>query len=82
MMTPTIHLNGTSAKELAEQFANAYSALGEAIRAVNQAAPNGRDYYPQGQSAINEAMAEHRTRIETLNRLRQDMLTLAEATDR
>jgi hypothetical protein len=79
MMIPTVHLNGTSAKELAAQYEAAYSAVGEAMRVVAAAAPNGRDYYVQSPTAIGEAMAEHEARLRALQRIRTDMMTLFDA---
>lgn len=68
---PTIHLNGTSADDLLEQQCNAASAIREAITAVANAGPNGRDYYPQGPQAFTLATEQHRARLQKL----QDVLT-------
>jgi hypothetical protein len=55
---PRIHLNGTSAKELLQQAQNAGSALRRAYEVCSNAAPNGRDYYPQA-GALAAAQSEH-----------------------
>lgn len=68
---PTIHLNGTSADDLLEQQCNAASAIREAITAVANAGPNGRDYYPQGPQVLAVAMQQHCARLQKL----QDVLT-------
>ena len=43
---PCVHLNGTGGRGLREQAKEAYSALGDATKAMQQALPHGRDYYP------------------------------------
>lgn len=77
--TPTIHLNGTSRAELMEQFQNAHNALYQAMRALEDCAPNGRDYYPQGDSALSVAVAEHVARILAVKSVDADICALIEA---
>lgn len=45
----------TSADSLIEQLLDADAAIGEAVRALGEAAPNPRDYYPQGPDAYTVA---------------------------
>ena len=52
---PSVHLNGTGAKGLSDQLRAAYSALGTAAEAMQQALPHGRDYYPQDAGTPNGA---------------------------
>lgn len=59
---PTIHLNGTSPKELLELYRNAYRAVNAADAALDAAGPNGRDYYPHGPGVISQAIDEHYAR--------------------
>ena len=66
MTTPTIHLNGTSGESLAAGYAAAWDACQAAFDALKQAAPNGRDYYPQGERAFEAATAEHRARLQRI----------------
>lgn len=54
-MTPTIHMNGTSASDLIDQQLAVVKAARELRRALARAAPNGRDFYPQGDDALREA---------------------------
>ena len=63
MIKPTIHLNGTSADDLFEQYGEIATTLRTAISALEANQPNGRDYYPQGMGAIQIATEEHRQRI-------------------
>ena len=64
MLKPTIHLNGTSSQELSRQLEKVYVACNDLIDALSNARPHGRDYYPQGDSALNEATKEHEARID------------------
>lgn len=79
MITPTVHLNGTSADELMKQFRDAFDALHKATCLLQQAAPHGRDYYPQGQDTIYQAQKEHRARIDKLIDVKNELLLLAGA---
>ena len=76
MITPTIHMNGTSGRDLAEGYANAYRAVDAAIEAVAKAGPNGRDYYPQGPEAMTQAVEEHRARLESLRQIHRELQEL------
>lgn len=81
MTKPTIHMNGTSAEELRDIYVEAYRAVNEAIEKVSAASPNGRDYYPQSATAINDAISEHRERLTKLQAVSEDMLALATHAD-
>jgi len=70
---PTIHLNGSSAEGLAEGYRGAYSAVGDAIRAVQATAPNARDYYTQGPGAVSKADKEHRARLQRLSDVQKEL---------
>jgi hypothetical protein len=48
MIYPTIHPNGTTKERLLETIEGASLALKIAEEKLEQTAPNGRDYYPQG----------------------------------
>jgi hypothetical protein len=63
MRLPTIHLNGTSKSELERRIESAAQALDNAIELLAEAAPNARDYYPQGDGAFSEAQREHNDRM-------------------
>lgn len=81
MMTPTVHLNGTSKDELVRQLLCAATALGEAQQALREAAPNARDYYPQGPDAFAQAQREHVKRCHTLLEVEQELMRLYDAID-
>jgi hypothetical protein len=78
MMLPTIHLNGSGPKSLLEQNRAAWNALRQAVEALDLAAPNGRDYYPQGNHAIGEAMREHTERVKPLLKAMRDLEAINE----
>jgi hypothetical protein len=55
---PTIHLNGTGAKSLADEYHAVYRAIGRASDALQAATCNARDFYPQGDAAWQQARDE------------------------
>jgi hypothetical protein len=76
LVRPTVHMNGTSRQALHQAYFNAYEALDAAGQALMQAAPHGRDYYPQGPDAINAAGAQHRARIAAIASVRLEIEAL------
>lgn len=78
MIYPMIHLNGTSAEELASKFDEARLALDAAYRAVLAAAPNARDYYPMGNDTLRQANAEWTARLERIESVTQELSLLSE----
>ncbi len=77
---PTIHMNGTSRAELVDgQLMPAIDALHAAIAALERACPNGRDYYPQGRDATQEALRQHANRLHHLTAVRAELVEIAEA---
>ena len=78
MRAPTIHLNGTSAETLLDQYQTAASALRQAAETLIDAHPNARDYYPQGADAFREALLEHSERLVLIRRVMNDLDLLAE----
>jgi hypothetical protein len=76
---PTIHINGTDRASLVEQYDDAYSAITEAIAALNRAAPNGRDYYVRGPGAYSAAQLDHTARLAKLEEVRKELEAIREA---
>lgn len=72
-MSPLVHLNGSSPERLAEGYDHAARALSAAIEALEDAAPNARDYYPKGESAFAEARREHSARVASLRAVRSEI---------
>ena len=77
MMVPTVHLNGTSKSELRDQLSGVTQALDSTLQALMRAAPNGRDYYPQGPDALDAALAEHKGRVQMLRALMNEVVEIA-----
>jgi hypothetical protein len=59
---------------------DALIAVQDAICAVRKTAPHGRDYYPQGEGAIIQAMQEHSKWMQDLEAMRLVLEDLACAT--
>lgn len=66
MMIPTVHRDGTPKDELLRQLQEARDALNEAVRLTRLACPHVRDFAPQGEHALGEALRERRERIDKL----------------
>lgn len=78
MRKPTIHRNGTSKPALYEQLLAASAAVRAAIWALAEAAPNARDYYPQGPDAYPQASAQHSARVQKMVDVREELYSLLE----
>lgn len=80
---PTIHLNGTNGADLKEGWERTYSAIGEAKRALQETAPNMRDFYVQkdGNANFEKARNEHFERLQKLESVRQELVALCEGVD-
>lgn len=78
VMIPSVHMNGTSRKELIQIHMAAMLAITDAITKAQRSVPNGRDFYPQSSDAINLAMAEHWERINKLKAVGEDFEKILE----
>jgi hypothetical protein len=78
---PTVHLNGTSADDLIEGLVKARHALNEAMKALMDAAPNGRDYYVQTPSTFSVAQDQHDKRVRAVVAICDDLGEIAQAID-
>lgn len=72
LITPIVHLNGTSADSLLEQREQVYCKLGEVLDALKQMAPNGRDYYPEP-GRLEKAEVQHRRRMLAVQELHDEI---------
>jgi hypothetical protein len=79
MIVPMLHSNGTSGDALLNQMMAARVAMLEAISVVTETAPNGRDYYTQGDKALSAATEEHKSRISRLYSVTDELEAIAEA---
>ena len=66
---PTVHMNGTSAERLIEDYQAAASVVETAFNALCAAAPNARDYYVEGPEAFGQAQREHEARAAALRKV-------------
>jgi hypothetical protein len=73
---PIVHPHGTSREELRRRLQRADDALLAAYGAVEATAPDGRDYFPQGDAAIAEAIKEHRNRLRRISDVRDEIITI------
>ncbi len=73
MLTPTIHLGGTSEKTLIEQNRAVRVALGTAMDLMREARPHGRDFYTQHPEAITLANNDHLARMSKLQSVLDDL---------
>lgn len=56
-----------------EQLEEVSVALDVALNAMGRASPNGRDYYPYGNSAISEAVKQHRERYSRIAEVQDEI---------
>jgi hypothetical protein len=76
---PTVHLNGTSRKELVEQLAEGWRKTSEAMTALQNGAPHARDYYIQtNPDAYNIARAQHSDRLRRLQSIKDELNQILE----
>jgi len=68
---PTVHLNGSGAKNLNEQYRGALEALREARRAIP--VPHGRDYYLQEKGAFERARAQFEGQLRKLEAVEEEL---------
>lgn len=78
MIHPTVHGNGTSRESLQEQYEVARSSVYKALRVVEAAGPNARDYYVQGDDAYRTAEREHLARVKRLREVHEELTELLE----
>ena len=75
---PTVHIGGTSQDALIDQLTDTISAIDAVQRTLRVAAPNERDYYPQGPAAFKQASRDHQARVECLEAVQAELQELAE----
>jgi len=76
VIVPLVHLNGSGAANLTEQYETAMAATRAALAAVEACAPNARDYYPLKEGAFEQARREHRERLVALHAIVEDLSTI------
>lgn len=73
---PTIHLGGTSARALFDQYLTAAEAVRAALEALPQAAPHMRDYIGRDDD-FRAAEAAHAVRRVLLKQVKSELFALA-----
>lgn len=73
--TPTIHLNGSSAESLREDYLNAYRAVNAAYDALVKCNPNARDYYV-APGTLHKAIHEQVERQNALTKIAEELSDL------
>ena len=73
MIRPTLNINGTRAIDLVNPRRDAMDALKDAIEALKQVAPNGRDYLGDRDRLIADRTT-HFDRLAALHTLREELL--------
>lgn len=76
MITPTININGSSIDDLVKPRLNAMDHLMDAIEALKQVAPNGRDYIGNNIACVVDR-EEHFDRLAKLRALREEIMSEA-----
>jgi hypothetical protein len=76
---PTIHLNGTSKDILLDQLEVAVRAINDAVKALANAEPNARDYYPQGDEGWLAARRQHAARINAFMTAHAELMAIYES---
>ena len=79
MVAPTVHLSGTSAAALLEGYEAATAAVTAACNALRDAAPNARDYYPQGPDAWTKARDAYQDDLTALHNVLHHLQYLHES---
>lgn len=79
MMTPTVHLNGTHGPQLLAENMAAIDALRAAYAILVEAAPNARDYYPQGHGSFSLARGQHQKRVSDLYAIMKETQKIVES---
>lgn len=72
LVIPTLHLNGTGIAVLKGDLIAVLDALRVAYNAMIAAAPNARDYYPQGEWAFPIAQRAHEARCIKMREMLKD----------
>jgi len=73
MIRPTLNINGTSAFDLIDQRRHAMDALMDAIEALKQVTPHGRDY-PGDYDRCAADRTTHFDRMAVLHTMREELL--------
>ena len=68
VITPIVHLNGDTYSTLSTNLERVYDALREAEKALQQAAPNSRNFYVEP-GRFEQALHQHHERMAAIGQL-------------
>lgn len=77
LIAPIIHGNGTSKSALLEQQLEIMNNLRKVMKAMRDATPNGRDYYPVSADLAIEARDAFNERYNMINQIFTDFEKIA-----
>jgi hypothetical protein len=78
---PSVHLNGTSKKELLEQWRAVHDAAEVLVRVLQAASPHGRDYYIQQGDPTQDAIQANRERIGAIYKIMDEATAIYQKID-
>lgn len=74
IMTPTIHMNGSNAESLKNEYMAAYRAASDLIHAFHRIDLHARDYYVKPEpDAFEQARNESSARYMAVRRIREEL---------
>lgn len=73
LSVPTVHMNGTGKEDLVLQMENVYQTINATIDAMCLSRPHGRDYYTQGDNALQVAQKQWEVRMDSLLKIKEDV---------
>lgn len=82
LVAPVSNLHGSPSAELSTATLNVRAAVRRLLGSVKSAAPNGRDYYPQGDNALRVALNGFESCCDALSGIADDLLSMADTENR
>jgi len=79
LAVPQVNINGTSKRELQDQCLQAYRALQDALEALNQMTPHGRDYQTVGFERYDLARSQHQDRMRSVGEIKDEIYAIWES---
>jgi hypothetical protein len=77
LIAPIVHSNGTSRKELLDQYKGIMDSCRNLMTVMRSATPNGRDYYPISPTAGFEARDAYNERYNAVSKMHDEFEGLA-----
>lgn len=74
MIIPTVHMNGDRAQTLIESHEEFHYALTQSLAKLPEV--NGRNYYPQGAGAFDEAVEQRQRWITAIDKVQAELMEI------